>query len=75
MVETSEVKNLPIEEPRFSRSFFRDALGYILRDKLTMLALSILLFFSLICFRLYMCFKELPARVEVKKVIRPVRVA
>jgi hypothetical protein len=24
---------------------------------------------------LYMCFKELPARVEVKKVIRPVRVA
>jgi len=51
MVEVSKIANLPTDEqPRYSRSFVRDAIAYILRDKLTMVGLSVLLLFSLVCF-------------------------
>ena len=35
--------------PRHSRSFWRDALGFILRDRLTMFAVSVLLVATLVC--------------------------
>jgi len=51
MVEVSKIANLPTDkQPRYSRSFVRDAIAYILRDKLTMVGLSVLLLFSLVCF-------------------------
>ena len=38
------------EQPRYSRSFWRDALAYILSDRLTIVAVGILLIFTTICF-------------------------
>ena len=51
MVEASKIANLPTDEqPRHSRSFMSDAISYILRDRLTLVGLSVLLLFSLVCF-------------------------
>ncbi len=46
----TNIKTLPTEEPqRYSRSFWRDSMLHILRDKLTMFAISVLLFFTIVC--------------------------
>lgn len=46
----TNIKTLPTEEPqRYSRSFWRDSMLHILRDKLTMFAIIVLLFFTLVC--------------------------
>ncbi len=50
MASQSKIAELspPDDRPR-SRSFWRDAFQFILRDRLTMLAIAVLLVFSLIC--------------------------
>lgn len=51
MLAKSKVAHITTDEPpRYSRSFWRDALAYILRDKLMLFALTILLVFTLICY-------------------------
>lgn len=50
MAENSKVATITVNEPpRYSRSFMRDALGYVMRDKLTMFAICILIVFTVIC--------------------------
>ena len=49
MAQASEVARLePLEAQRPSRSFWRDALSFIARDRLTMFAVSVLVVFTLI---------------------------
>ncbi len=50
MTNATNIKTIPSEEPkRYSRSFWRDALLHILRDRLTMFAITVLVVFTLIC--------------------------
>ena len=50
MTTQSSIAKIADQEPkRFSRSFWRDALDFVLRDKLTLFALTVLVIFTLIC--------------------------
>lgn len=51
MTKPSKITPIKADETqRFSRSFWRDVLGYVLRDRLMLFAIFILAVFSLICF-------------------------
>lgn len=51
MTDSTKIKAIPSEEPkRHARSFWRDALLHILRDRLTMFAIIVLAIFTLICY-------------------------
>ena len=50
MANTAKIAEIRGQETkRYSRSFWRDALDFILRDRLTIFAVSVLLIFTLIC--------------------------
>ena len=50
MAEQAKITRLDQQDTqRFSRSFWRDALAFILRDRLTLFALAVLVIFTLIC--------------------------
>ncbi len=59
MAQDSKVSRLEsVEARRHSRSFRRDALAFIRRDRLTMFAISILVAFTLICVLMPMIFEQ-----------------
>ena len=59
MVQESKIARLErAEAQRHSRSFWRDALAFIRRDRLTVFAISVLLVFTLICVLMPIVFEQ-----------------